>query len=108
MDQYAYIRIAKRVYGKSIRQIGKETGHSRNTIRKVLRQEPYGYSRRQHQPYPVLGPYLDIIDKWLEQDKERPKNQRHTATRIYRRLGEEHGFQDRRLQPLGHPSCQGF
>jgi transposase len=93
MDQYAYIRIAKRVYGKSIRQIRRETGHSRNTIRKVLREEPYVYCRREHQPYPVLGPYLNIIDKWLEQDKERPKKQRHTARRIYHRLVEEQGFQ---------------
>ena len=92
MDQYAYIRIAKRVYGKSIRQISKETGHSRNTIRKVLCQEPYGYSKREHQPYPVL-PYLKVIDNWLEQDKEQPKKQRHTARRIYHRLVEEHGFQ---------------
>jgi transposase len=40
----------------------------------------------------VLGPYLNIIDRWLEQDKERPKKQRHTARRIYHRLVEEHGF----------------
>ena len=51
MDQYAYIRIAKRVYGKSIRQISRDTGHSRNTIRKVLREEPHGYRRREHQPH---------------------------------------------------------
>jgi transposase len=93
MDQYGYIRIAKRVYGKSIRQIQKETGHSRNTIRKVLREEPYGYCKREHQPYPVLGPYIDIIDRWLEQDKQWPKKQRHTARRIYHRLVEEHSFQ---------------
>ena len=93
MDQYAYLRIAKRVYGKSIRQISKETGHSRNTIRKVLCQEPYGYTKREQQPYSVLGPYLKVIDSWLEQDKEQPKKQRHTARRIYHRLIEEHGFQ---------------
>jgi len=93
MDQYAYIRTARRVYGKSIRQISKETGHSRNTIRKVLRREPYGYSRRSRQPYPILRQYLGIIDKWLKQDRQQPKKQRHTARRIYHRLVEEHGFQ---------------
>ena len=40
MDQYEYIRTAKRVYKKSIREICRDTGHSRNTVRKVLRNEP--------------------------------------------------------------------
>jgi transposase len=92
MDQYGYIRTAKRVYGKGIRQIERETGHSRNTIRKVLRGEPYGYARRAHQPFPVLGAYMGMIDKWLEGDKEGPRKQRHTAKRIYDRLVVEHGF----------------
>ncbi|MCK9227736.1 MAG: hypothetical protein M0P30_08085 [Syntrophorhabdaceae bacterium] len=36
MNQYEYIRTTHRVYEKSIRQIQKETGHSRTAIRKVL------------------------------------------------------------------------
>ncbi len=39
MDQYEYIRIAHRVYDKGIRQIQRETGHDRKTIRKALREE---------------------------------------------------------------------
>lgn len=92
MDQYSFIGIAHRVYGKSIRQISRETGHSRETIRKVLRQEPFGYACRQRQAYPRLGPYLSVIDRWLEEDKSRPKKQRHTARRIFHRLVREHGF----------------
>jgi transposase len=92
MDQYGYIRTARRVYGTSIRQIARETGHSRATIRKVLRKEPCGYSPRRQQPYRVLGPHLDSIEMWLEGDKERPRKQRHTARRIYDRLVTEQGF----------------
>ncbi len=92
MDQYEYVRIAHRVYRKSIKQICRETGHSRKTVRKVLRSEPFGYSPRTEQPYPVLGPYLPVIDQWLTDDKTRPKKQRHTARRIYDRLVREHGF----------------
>jgi len=92
MDQYGYIRTAYRVYQKSIKQICRETGHSRETVRKVLRREPFGYSPRAAQPYPVLGPYLPVIDQWLEEDKKRPRKQRHTAKRIYDRLVREHGF----------------
>ncbi len=32
VDQYEYIRVAHRVYGKTIRKIARETGHSRNTV----------------------------------------------------------------------------
>jgi len=92
MEQYEYIRSGSRVYGKSIRGLVRETGHARNTVRKVLKGEYQGYSQRQQQPYPVLGPYLGIIDKWLEEDKDRPKKQRHTAKRIFDRLRTEHGY----------------
>lgn len=92
MDQYEYIRIGHRVYGKGVREIARETGHDRKTIRKVLRGEPSGYGRRQSQPYPVLGAYLGLIDSWLEGDKDAPRKQRHTATRVYHRLLNEEGF----------------
>ena len=92
VDQYGYIRTAHRVYGKKIRQIARDTGHSKNTIKKVIRGEFNGYMPRVKQPYPVLGPYLNFIDKWLTDDKAQPKKQRHTAVRIYHRLKREHDF----------------
>lgn len=92
MDQYEYIRTAHRVYKKSIRQIQKETGHSRVTIRKVLEGEFPEYRRRSAQPYPVLGGYTDTIERWLREDLGNPKKQRHTARRIYTRLVEEEGY----------------
>ena len=93
VDQYEYIRIAHRVYGKKIREITRETGHSRNTVKKVLKNEYIGYSLRQSQPFPSLGPYLGTIDRWLVNDKDSPKKQRHTGTRIYNRLKNEKGYQ---------------
>lgn len=92
MDQYEYIRTAHRVYGKSIRQIQKETGHSRVTIRKVLEGEFPEYKQRSAQTYPVLDKYRDTIERWLKEDCENPKKQRHTARRIYTRLVEEEGY----------------
>jgi transposase len=92
VDQYDYIRTAHRVYGKKIKEIARDTGHSKNTIKRALREEYRGYRARKEQPYPVLGPYILIIDRWLEADKERPRKQRHTAKRVYDRLCYEHGF----------------
>ncbi len=79
MDQYEFIRTAHRVYGKNISKIKRETGHARGTIRNALKGEKSGYTERNNQPFPVLGPYTETIDEWLLIDKERPKKQRHTA-----------------------------
>ncbi len=92
MDQYELVRTGYRVYGQSISELARLTGHSRNTIKKAIRGEPWGYNERNHQPFPSLGKYLVIIDRWLENDKEKPPKQRHTAHRIYNRLVHEQGF----------------
>ncbi len=93
VEQYEYVRVGRRVYGKSIKKLARETGHSKNTIRKILRDEYGGYKSRDTQPYPVLDPYKDVIDEWLKADKDKPRKQRHTARRIYNRLVEEKGYQ---------------
>ena len=92
MDQYELVRTAHRVYGENISELSRMTGHSRNTIKKAIRGEPWSYKERVHQPFPVLGPYLTIIDDWLKADKDQPKKQRHTARRVYNRLVEEHAY----------------
>jgi transposase len=118
MDQYGYMRIAHRVYGKGIRQIQRETGHDRKTIRKALREEAYGYARRDEQPLPVVGPYREIIEGWLAADRQVPKKQRHTARRIYHRLVSEHGYRGSEVtirryvreakRRLGMNECKAF
>ena len=92
VDQYSFIRTAHRVYGKTIKQIARETGHSRNTIKRVLRGEYGGYKAREHQPYPVLGAHIEVIDRWLSDDMNQPRKQRHTAVRVFHRLQQEFGF----------------
>jgi len=92
MDQYEFIRTAHRVYGKNISELSRMTGHSRNTVKKAIRGEPWKYQERNNQDFPVLGPYLETINEWLENDKKQPKKQRHTARRIYNRLVAEHGY----------------
>jgi len=93
MDQYEYIRTAQRVYGKNISELARQTSHSRNTIKKALRGEAWGYSEREQQLFPVLGPYRLAIEGWLKKDKDQPKKQRHTARRVYNRLRAEQGYQ---------------
>jgi transposase len=41
----------------------------------------------------MLETFLPIIHQVLEEDRQAPKKQRHTARRIFERLREEHGYQ---------------
>jgi len=93
MDQYELIRTAHRVYGKSIREIAREYGHSRKTIRKALMGLPPAYRRAKEPFAPVMGPFMITVEKWLQDDLDRPRKQRHTARRVFARLVSEHGFQ---------------
>lgn len=92
MDQYELIKTAHRVYGKSIRAIAREYGHSRKTVRKVLREVSPRYTRDQGCSCPVMDPHRSVILNWLRSDQEMPKKQRHTARRVYTRLVKEYDF----------------
>jgi transposase len=68
-------------------------GIDRKTVRKILEHSvPPGYLRSKAPARPKLDPFIPIIDQILEADRALPKKQRHTATRIFERLRDEHGF----------------
>jgi transposase len=93
VDQREQIRRAYFIEGRSIRQIARERHHDRRTVRKALHDAgPPRYTLWEPHPRPILGPFLGVIDHWLEEDQQRPSKQRHTARRIYHRLVAERGF----------------
>ena len=93
MEIYGRVRRAVRVEGRSQRAVAREFGLSRETVRKMLRYAvPPGYQRQQPIKRPKLGPWVGVIDAILEDDRQRPAKQRHTAKRIFERLKEEHVF----------------
>jgi transposase len=93
VEIYGRVRRAVRVEGKSQRAVAREFGLSRETVRKMLQYAvPPGYQRQQPIKRPKLGPWLGVIDAILNDDKQRPAKQRHTAKRIFERLKEEHRF----------------
>lgn len=93
VEKKEQIRRAYYIEGKSIRQIQRETGYHRETIRKALEDgEAPKYILQEPRPSPVLDPVKGIIDQWLAEDQNRPPKQRHTAKRIYERLTTEHHF----------------
>ena len=90
VDDYGAIRRARRD-GKSIRRIALDFGHSRNTIRYVLKHPEPG-SQTRNRNAPVLGPFQAVIDQILADDEDAPPKQRHTAAQVCRRLRDEHGY----------------
>ena len=92
VDDYGAIRRARRD-GKSIRQIAGEFQHSRNTIRKILKQaEPNPLPATRDRFAPLLGPFQTIIDQILIDDETAPFKQRHTAAQVFRRIRDEHDY----------------
>jgi len=79
--------------GKSVRQIAREQHHTHRVVRKALKEAvPHQYSRKEPRPFPVLGAVIPIIQEWLAEDEQRPKKQRHTAHRVWKRLWDEYQF----------------
>ena len=101
VDDYGAIRRARRD-GMSIRQISRQFGHTRKTVRHVLKHaEPPALSIRNRQA-PILGSVEPIIDQILADDEIAPPKQRHTAAQIHRRLRDEHDY------PGGYAQVQRY
>lgn len=94
MDRKAKIRYEVLVEGKSQREVAKELGCSRNTIRRMLEDSQIPeYTLTEPRPRPILGPHEQLLKKWVEEDKKKPKKKRRTAKRMYDILREEYGYQ---------------
>jgi transposase len=93
VEIYGRVRRAVRVEGRSQRAVAREFGLSRETVRKMLEfAVPPGYRRQQPVRRSKLGPWIGVIDAILDDDRQRPPKQRHTAKRIFDWLREEHRF----------------
>lgn len=75
---------------KSIRQIAREEGCSRDTVRRAVANDPPKTWRiKRPRPAPLLGPYQARIDALVAQNDRLPPKQRYTARRIFEILKEE-------------------
>ena len=95
MAQQKYIKHLYEVEEKSLSDIVKITGHNYRTVRKYAQQDNWNEDRLPNvkpECHPVMRDYIPIIDEWMEGDRKIPRKQRHTASRIYERLVDEHGF----------------
>ena len=91
MPQIQSIRRMRR-NGESIAAIARKQHVSEPTVRKYLRMDDLSEKppvRRTRGS--VIDPYLPLVEQWLAEDRASWRKQRHTATRIWERLRDEHG-----------------
>ena len=83
MDQWIELRRKIRNQDVSLRQLERETGISRQTLRKIRdNSQPPGYQRIKPVDKPKISPYLGRIKAIIEADKKVHRKQRHTAKKI--------------------------
>jgi len=81
------------VNNESIRSVAKDTGLSRNTIRKYCRDESLPKYKRSAPAFsPKLKGFEDQLTQWFEFDLKRPRRERRTAKKLYEQLVLE-GYQ---------------
>lgn len=84
------IRIARLREGKPIRRIARELNLSRNTVKKILRNDVTQRSyERGLQPRPKLGPFVEGLERKLKEDQGQPRKLRRSAQVLFEELQRE-------------------
>ena len=93
MDQIHHIRELYYEQGYNISEIAKATDTNWKTVAKYIDMadfnEPLPVPASKQRFCPKLEPYKQLIDSWLDEDKQHTRKQRHTALKVFRRLTEE-------------------
>jgi transposase len=93
MEQWTEIRRRVLTGELSKRAACRDYDLSWQTLEKMLTHtEPPGYRMRKARQKRKLEPFLPILHEILAADQQAPKKQRHTATRIFHRLRDEHSY----------------
>ena len=92
-DTWVSMRLLHLRQGKSKSWIARELGVSRNTVAKYLvTPEAPKYRESGPRGRPIFDKWEEHVRKILEDDRNAPVKQKHTANRVYQRLVDEYGF----------------
>ena len=91
-DEQELICRAFHVEGKAIRQIERETDHSRQAIRRAISDEPSARKSTSSSPFrsaPIFGPFQAYVEALIAQNDHLPRKQRYTSHRIFELIQAE-------------------
>jgi transposase len=91
VELYEKIRKAHREEGLGIRALAARFHVHRRTVREALASAWPPARKVPERRSPALGPWQGLVRGWLVEDRAAPAKQRHTAHRVWVRLGEEYG-----------------
>lgn len=93
MEQFERIRRDHRDEGLSLRALAARYGVHRRTVRQAVSNATPAARKTPVRVAPVLGMYEATVRRWLVEDLDAPRKQRHTARRVWQRLMDEEGAQ---------------
>ena len=101
VEEREEIRRAYHVEEKKIREISRELGYARQTVRKAIAEaDGKKEAKKRERKAPVLGPYKERIAELYTESERQPRKQRYTAKTIYKMVNQE-GYAGS-LSTVGH------
>jgi len=91
VEQFEGIPREHRDDGSSIRELAKKHQVHRRTVRQALADAVPPPRKPPARVAPVLGLHVAAVRRWLTEDLDAPRTQRHIARRVWQRLIEEEG-----------------
>jgi hypothetical protein len=80
MAQIDYIKHLREKEDCSFQEISEKLGINWRTAKKYSDRLDWNENQVSRvKLYPIMGPYLEIVDAWLIEDQTMPRKQRHTA-----------------------------
>ena len=90
VETIARIRRDHLAKGVPIKKLARDLRVSKNTIRKVVRGDATSHTyERKIQPMPKLGPWVEALERILEENEKKKRRDRLSLVQIYEDLADE-------------------